>query len=118
MKLKLRVRRGKYRLSRLDEPVLMTGLKPFLAQLGIHHRLESCAMLYKARPLYNNFSGLVTPNIASKQPCLPKKRLQKIKATTISLLQKAVSVSNLFLIQPNPQHHFKMDGHRANVVSE
>ena len=31
-----------YRLNHLDEPVFMAVSKLLLAELGIHHRLESC----------------------------------------------------------------------------
>ena len=33
-----------YRLNRLDEPVFMAVSKPLLTELGIHPRLESCAI--------------------------------------------------------------------------
>ena len=32
-----------YRLNCLDEPVFMAVTIPLLTDLGIHHRLESCA---------------------------------------------------------------------------
>ena len=32
-----------YHLSRLDEPVFMTGAKHMQTEFGIHHRLESCS---------------------------------------------------------------------------
>ena len=34
-----------YHLNRLDEPVFMAVSKPLLTEFGIHHRLESCAIL-------------------------------------------------------------------------
>ena len=34
-----------YRLNRLDEPVLIAVSKPLLTEFGIHHGLESCAVL-------------------------------------------------------------------------
>ena len=34
-----------YRLNRLDEPVFIAVSKPLLTEFGIHHRLESCAIL-------------------------------------------------------------------------
>ena len=33
-----------YRLNRLDEPIFMAVSKPLLNEIGIHHRLESCAV--------------------------------------------------------------------------
>ena len=35
-----------YHLNRLDEPVLIAVSKPLLTEFGIHHRLESCALLW------------------------------------------------------------------------
>ena len=35
-----------YRLTRLDEPVFIAVSKPLLTEFGIHHRLESCALLW------------------------------------------------------------------------
>ena len=43
---------GGYRLNHLDEPVFMAGPKPMLAEIGIHHRLESCIGHYM---YYNRF---------------------------------------------------------------
>ena len=34
-----------YRLNRLDEPVFMAVSKPMQTEFGIHHRLESCALI-------------------------------------------------------------------------
>ena len=35
-----------YRLNRLDEPVLIAVSKLLLTEFGIHHRLESCGLLF------------------------------------------------------------------------
>ena len=35
-----------YRLNRLDEPEFMAVSKTLLTEFGIHHRLESCVLIF------------------------------------------------------------------------